>query len=563
MRRTCLIALAIGIAIAVVASARPRDPERPPDIDSTDPTPPIGLTTPFASASFQDTIYFGGTTWAADSARWEALRDSTWTFESGVGSWINTGQLPGKPVGYHGGMEGWSGFNPYWGLGRFERSPTCAISGAYSLWAGLDSPTAAARCYVAGQGYGNDWWISRTKTFFYPGSGNVTLSYDYRLETESGFDYTYVMIDTTGTGQDDNYLTGYSGQVNGHESLSLTRSDGTLPSTARNISIRFIVSSDDSDSDQDGLFTSACGHTAIDNIHLSGAINDFSDFESGDNGWVPGPESAPGSGDLSHLADITQLPPMQVPGPCSVTDSVLVFHGDDFRIPSGRNLAVSPWIDLKRNGALARPGKFVSFDMYSEYFWWPNGDNQFVSILARWRPSGPCYGFKSVYLHMFDLGKWCSSTQPVKVNLSGSIPAGAEQVQFAIGVLQYVGLFSQSTDTPWLDNIRFGVFGAPTSGTPEAHQPPQATLTGAEPNPLVSSTRIRFSISTGNHVSIDIYDVAGRLVRKLVDSHLPAGPNAAHWDRQDDFGQRVPAGLYFYRLSVGDFRAAGKLIVLR
>ena len=37
------------------------------------------------TASFYDTVYYGGTTWAPDSMRWEALRDSVWTFDTKAG----------------------------------------------------------------------------------------------------------------------------------------------------------------------------------------------------------------------------------------------------------------------------------------------------------------------------------------------------------------------------------------------------------------------------------------------------------------------------------------------
>ena len=71
-----------------------------------------------------ETTWFGGTVWAADSMRWEAIPGGVWTFDSGVGSslvppggpgdlssptreWVN----PYKQPGLHATLEGWIGFD--------------------------------------------------------------------------------------------------------------------------------------------------------------------------------------------------------------------------------------------------------------------------------------------------------------------------------------------------------------------------------------------------------------------------------------------------------------------
>jgi flagellar hook assembly protein FlgD len=43
---------------------------------------------------------------------------------------------------------------------------------------------------------------------------------------------------------------------------------------------------------------------------------------------------------------------------------------------------------------------------------------------------------------------------------------------------------------------------------------------------------------------------------------VPAGRHAATWDGTDTGGSRVPAGVYFYRVSLGAARRDGKIVLL-
>ena len=52
-------------------------------------------------------------------------------------------------------------------------------------------------------------------------------------------------------------------------------------------------------------------------------------------------------------------------------------------------------------------------------------------------------------------------------------------------------------------------------------------------------------------MKLGIYDVNGRLVRLLVNDRQSAGDHTVDWQGRDDFGRRVSAGVYYYRLSWG------------
>jgi hypothetical protein len=83
------------------------------------------------------------------------------------------------------------------------------------------------------------------------------------------------------------------------------------------------------------------------------------------------------------------------------------------------------------------------------------------------------------------------------------------------------------------------------------------------PNPFNPSTMIRFGLSEAAHVSLRIYDLAGRLVRVLVDEHRAASAYSETWDGLDMDGSRVSSGVYFYRLVAGDFVQTRKMVLLR
>jgi len=83
------------------------------------------------------------------------------------------------------------------------------------------------------------------------------------------------------------------------------------------------------------------------------------------------------------------------------------------------------------------------------------------------------------------------------------------------------------------------------------------------PNPLASGAAIRYALPRPAQVELRIYDVAGTLVRRLVDGVQPAGYRRAYWNGLDDRGRSVAPGVYYCRFQAGDFTAAQKLVVRR
>ncbi len=93
-------------------------------------------------------------------------------------------------------------------------------------------------------------------------------------------------------------------------------------------------------------------------------------------------------------------------------------------------------------------------------------------------------------------------------------------------------------------------------------------ITSFAPHPVRDTTTISFGIAdderwaSGSPVSITVYDVAGRVVRRLVDGILPSGRHQVEWNGAADGGARVASGCYFCALRVGDETHTAKLLVL-
>ena len=92
------------------------------------------------------------------------------------------------------------------------------------------------------------------------------------------------------------------------------------------------------------------------------------------------------------------------------------------------------------------------------------------------------------------------------------------------------------------------------------------TLLANYPNPFNPETWIPYQLSASADVSVSIYAVDGRLVRRLDLGHQSAGvyrsrSRAAYWDGRNEFGERVASGLYFYTLTAGDFTATRKMLI--
>ncbi len=88
------------------------------------------------------------------------------------------------------------------------------------------------------------------------------------------------------------------------------------------------------------------------------------------------------------------------------------------------------------------------------------------------------------------------------------------------------------------------------------------------PNPFNPETWIPFKLAYDNLVAIDIYDIKGKLVRRLDLGVKEAGyymdkNSAVYWDGRSQTGERVASGLYFYTIKAGKFIAIRRMVMVK
>jgi Bacterial surface protein, Ig-like domain/FlgD Ig-like domain/FG-GAP repeat/K319L-like, PKD domain len=83
------------------------------------------------------------------------------------------------------------------------------------------------------------------------------------------------------------------------------------------------------------------------------------------------------------------------------------------------------------------------------------------------------------------------------------------------------------------------------------------------PNPFNPETEIRFALPEAGHVTVKIFNTLGETVRTLTDQDFAAGTHAVRWNAQNDRGQKVPSGLYFYQLVTQRFTETKRMILAK
>jgi hypothetical protein len=91
----------------------------------------------------------------------------------------------------------------------------------------------------------------------------------------------------------------------------------------------------------------------------------------------------------------------------------------------------------------------------------------------------------------------------------------------------------------------------------------QFELEANYPNPFNSSTRINFSLPTQSHITLKVYNILGREVKCLVDETLPAGSHSTAWKGDNNDGQMVSTGVYFYQIKTGKYTETKKMVYLK
>lgn len=91
--------------------------------------------------------------------------------------------------------------------------------------------------------------------------------------------------------------------------------------------------------------------------------------------------------------------------------------------------------------------------------------------------------------------------------------------------------------------------------------PDESMLSRNQPNPFNSTVSIGFTLPFSTNWSLKGYNVAGQLIKSF--EGFSDGQVNVNWDGTDNSGDKVRSGIYFYGLTVGDFIATKRMVLIK
>ena len=98
--------------------------------------------------------------------------------------------------------------------------------------------------------------------------------------------------------------------------------------------------------------------------------------------------------------------------------------------------------------------------------------------------------------------------------------------------------------------------------------PEETALLANYPNPFNPETWIPYQLAESAEVTLTIYDMNGKIARRLAIGHQTAGmyqsrSRAAYWDGRNQLGESIASGLYFYTLTADEFTATRRMLIVK
>jgi len=86
---------------------------------------------------------------------------------------------------------------------------------------------------------------------------------------------------------------------------------------------------------------------------------------------------------------------------------------------------------------------------------------------------------------------------------------------------------------------------------------------GADPNPFLGGTVLRYELASRSRVLLEVFDLSGRRLRVLTSGVQEAGIHGVTWDGRDGDARPVGSGVYLTRLKAGSGSAVGRMVRIR
>jgi len=115
----------------------------------------------------------------------------------------------------------------------------------------------------------------------------------------------------------------------------------------------------------------------------------------------------------------------------------------------------------------------------------------------------------------------------------------------------------------YVDNVNIHTQGGSVSNDDISAPVAITELKGNYPNPFNPETTIRYSVKEAGPVAIEIYNLKGQLVKSLVGEDKAAGEHSVIWKGTDNNNRPVSSGVYFYKMSAGQYSSVKKMIMMK
>ncbi|MCF8243208.1 MAG: T9SS type A sorting domain-containing protein [Melioribacteraceae bacterium] len=147
-----------------------------------------------------------------------------------------------------------------------------------------------------------------------------------------------------------------------------------------------------------------------------------------------------------------------------------------------------------------------------------------------------------------------------------STDGGGSWIEFSEGLPDVV-IAKDLTVTPSNRSIRVATHGngafqreliTPVTSVNDEIIPTKSVLYQNYPNPFNPSTSISFQVPVQGDVQLKVFDLLGREVRTLINKSLQPGKHKVEFNAEN-----LASGTYIYRLTIGNFSASKKMILLR
>jgi len=161
------------------------------------------------------------------------------------------------------------------------------------------------------------------------------------------------------------------------------------------------------------------------------------------------------------------------------------------------------------------------------------------SVLALGEPGfcGDSEGWKRAIFHLDGISS--GSNFKIKLRFASSAPSSVHYPGWYVDDASLIGLLPSISESPVQNRLSFN-------------------LLGSSVNPISSVADIMFSVPRKTAVKIELYDVAGRRLTTLAEGEFDAGVHTVRLN-----ASRFTNGIYFVRMTAGDFSAVRKVTVLR